>query len=583
MLPNEVTADQTLQEERIKMFLYLVNKSIETKEKIINQEELFATSFNILLSKRKEELQFINESHSKEMQEAANHGHTGDIIEQMVSDNVKKIEIVEKRYENEINDLKIKQKADFTSFLNDLYWLETTKDELDKVDEDFGIPNSNSNSNNTSSLNNNNNNAQSTTTTGVNKTRSNSSSRRDSSIADKPKEPEKVGIIGSLGQGLDKGVQRASSFFSFDRFKKNLPGGNQQQQQTNQQQQQQQGSNTSPITSPTIQSSQIDINNQQQQQQQNQQLNDVGSPQRHSKSMTLGGAMTTTTGGSDVTDIMNSKPSRKDSFGAAVMSTSPKSSMMTQSNASKKSYYKVTESLMIAVGVQKKKLFEFKLIDALPLHLCRPVSTGEYLKSKRIEYIQTLYSDSLSAVILLADPSLSFNSQSEKNFIQYCNMSTELHFDSIDKQIEMFKESVDTTDLKNGDFFITKHSNLSDVQVVFHLLADSKNRTPWGESPFPTTSDLARGLRNIILTASKYGIGCLTIPIALTEADADLNVSGAAIANRTTAILRSCDSNINYNFINISVVRASLTSLHEYTSIKTIQFSLPPSLDGEMQ
>ncbi|GAM29460.1 hypothetical protein SAMD00019534_126360, partial [Acytostelium subglobosum LB1] len=224
------------------------------------------------------------------------------------------------------------------------------------------------------------------------------------------------------------------------------------------------------------------------------------------------------------------------------------------------------DNLQVGVGVQKKKIFEFRLIDASPLQLCRPVSTGEYLKTKRIEYIQTLYSDSLSAVILLTDPSLSFSSQSEKNFIQYCNMSTELHFDSVEQQISILKESVDTNHFKNGDFFITKHSNLSDVQVVFHLLADSKNRTPWGETPLSTSSDVARGLRNILLTASKYGIGCLTIPIALTESEVDINVTNTALALRTSSVL--------------SVVRASLTSLHEYTSIKCLQFSLPPSLDG---
>eukprot|EP01133_Synstelium_polycarpum_P014509 gene14509-17126_t len=480
LLANEETAEQAAKEERIRMFLYLVNKAPETKEKIVNQEELFATAFNILLSKRKEDMQALNAAHSLEMQEACNNGAPSDLIEGLFSTNVTRLEAIEVRYDQEIAALKAKQKADFTSFLNDLYWLETTKDELDKVDEDLNG-------------------------------------------GKKELLQQQQQDAGKIGQIMDKGLARASSFFSFG-FKKGpvQPG---------------QGNNTSPSQTPPIQSPEI-------------------SSQSPSKPIVI----------DDINN--NNKPTpnrpRKDSSNS---STSPPVASPSKSAPPKiQPLYRVLESLQIAVGIQKKKIFEFRLIDASPLQLCRPVSTGEYLKSKRIEYIQTLYSDSLSAVILLADPSLSFSSHSEKNFIQYCNMSTELHFESIDEQIDIFKKTIGDTVLKTGDFFITKHSNLSDVQVVFHLLADSKHRTPWGESAMPTSSDLAKGLRNILLTASKYGIGSLTIPIALTEADVEMNVTNSSIANRTTSIL--------------SVVRASLTSLHEMTSIKVVQFSMPSSLDG---
>ena len=62
---------------------------------------------------------------------------------------------------------------------------------------------------------------------------------------------------------------------------------------------------------------------------------------------------------------------------------------------------------------------------------------------------------------------------------QQCNASTELVFKSIDHQFlqmenklhcdEMSMESV-----SEGDVFVTKHSNLLQTHVVFHLVADTE-------------------------------------------------------------------------------------------------------------
>ncbi|EGG25048.1 hypothetical protein DFA_03294 [Cavenderia fasciculata] len=557
LVKNEITEEQKLQDEKIKIFLYLVQKSTETKEKIINQEELFATSFNILLSRRKEELEAINEEHSKEMQEVANKGIIGEEIERMVSENVKRLDQVEAKYDIEIKTLKKKQKEDFTTFLNDLYWLETTKDELKEVDDEF------------------NNITKSQTTPPL------TSPLTQSQQQQVVQQQQDKGVLTGT---IDKVQQRASSFFNFGFGKKNQQPAAPATTSSN---------NLIGQTGPSLNNTSSPSSQQQQQQQQQPNSNN------NTDSSSLNQTSSSSSSSSSQPLPISNEPKRKDSFGTPGKSPSKqtlgksflpipnilsggggsddnkkqkeqqqKEQQQQKDQQQEKMFYRVLECCLIAVGVQKKKLFEFKLIDASPLQLCRPVSTGEYLKSKRMEYISTLYSDSLSAVILLADPSLGFNSLCEKMFVQYCNMSTELHFDSIDEQIEQFKQSIGpTTQLKNGDFFITKHSNLSDVQVVFHLFADKKNRTPWGESQLLTSSDLAKGLRNILLTASKYGIGTLTIPIALTETtDVEMNITNNTLANRTSSIL--------------SVTRASLTSLHEMTSIKTIQFSIPSSLDG---
>ncbi|KAF2077034.1 hypothetical protein CYY_001666 [Polysphondylium violaceum] len=559
-LKNQETEEQLTIEKRINTFLYLVNKSNDTKERIINQEELFATEFSLLLGKKYDDIRFMNEKHSKEMEHAFKNLLETDQIEKIVASNMNEMELLEANYDQEINDMKVKQKNDFTKFLDDLYWLEKTKDDLEDI-EKFNEPTTtwtsapSTNSNNAA-----NNPRRSSMSIGGIKNLEQQQQANNNTI-----ESAKTSIIDSF----DRGVQRASSFFSFDRFKKN-DTNTQQQPQQQQTGNSNSGNEKTPVkTSPSTPTTPTPST--------------AAQPIPTSNNSSSGNNSTSPNGSLSIS------PNRNRSNSKSKFSTSPNHSSNEQMNNHRKqsigssgtghhsTIQNLKENYVISVGVQKKKLFNFRLIEESPLQLCRPISTGEYKKSKRMDYIQTLYSDSLSALILLVDPELSFSSQIEKNWIKYCNMSTELHFDPVDKQIEQVKQSLmnsgsndsgysKTPILHNGDFFITKHSNLSDVQVVFHLVVDSKHRTPLGDSLLPTTSDISKGLRNILLTASKYGIGKITIPIALTDSELDLNITNPQLVPRTVSVL--------------SVTRASLTSLHEMTSIKTIQFSLPPCLDS---
>ncbi|KYQ89286.1 hypothetical protein DLAC_09946 [Tieghemostelium lacteum] len=520
LIKNQETEKQKLKEERISTFLYLVNKSNDTTERIINQEESFAIEFSILLGKRNDELKYLNERNSKEMEEAFKSNLKSEQIEEIVSRNLKENELVEERYDLEIKNLKRKQKNDFTQFLNDLYWLEKTKDNFESMEQKDAPTTSKSVNNSNSS------------TSTISSPTTNQQSQPQPNTATNTNNP--VSIVDSIGQSLDAKLQRASSFFNFGFNKnKNQPSS----------------TPTSPVTSTTNTTTNTNI------------------PSGSNNTINSPNISTNVNNNNNNNSLATSNSSNTStSSNNTPVATSVSSVNTSSTNTVKKRYYKIYENYLISVGVQKKKLFKFKLIDASPLQLCRPISTGEYLRSKRMKYIKTLYSDSLSAVILLTDPSLTFQSTSaEKSFIKYCNMSTELHFDSVDKQIEQFRTSLKSP-VRNGDFFITKHSNLSDVQVVFHLVIDSEIRSPLGQSTLPTTSDLAKGLRNIILTASKYGIGNLTIPIALTDSDIELSITSNVLSQRLTSIL--------------SVTRASLSSLHDLTSIQTVQFSLPPSLDS---
>ncbi|KAG0314685.1 hypothetical protein BGZ99_007927, partial [Dissophora globulifera] len=134
-----------------------------------------------------------------------------------------------------------------------------------------------------------------------------------------------------------------------------------------------------------------------------------------------------------------------------------------------------------------------------------------------------------------------------QEFFKACQTSTELHFDSIEKQLEALEDEfpLDGSTLQEGDFIMTRHSNLPMIHVVFHLFygpstppkhdhSDSSTTSP-SSTPTPTPSSSSThqlpmfsqsndfipkpgfltGLRNVIRTAHRYEITMLSIPFLM--------------------------------------------------------------------
>ncbi|KAF9152000.1 hypothetical protein BG015_005938 [Linnemannia schmuckeri] len=113
-----------------------------------------------------------------------------------------------------------------------------------------------------------------------------------------------------------------------------------------------------------------------------------------------------------------------------------------------------------------------------------------------------------------------------------CQTSTELHFDSIEKQLEALEGEIplDGSTLQEGDFVLTRHSNLPMIHVVFHLFYGSaSNPTAEGaagvgagspnlysqSSDFVPKLDFLAGLRNIMRTAHRHEITMLSLPFLM--------------------------------------------------------------------
>lgn len=65
--------------------------------------------------------------------------------------------------------------------------------------------------------------------------------------------------------------------------------------------------------------------------------------------------------------------------------------------------------------------------------------------------------------------------------------------------------------LQTGDVFITRHSNLAQVHVIFHMVSDDSILSKDMNSRHP----VLLGLRNILKTACSHDVTSLTIPLLL--------------------------------------------------------------------
>lgn len=205
----------------------------------------------------------------------------------------------------------------------------------------------------------------------------------------------------------------------------------------------------------------------------------------------------------------------------------------------------------------------------------------------------SIYSSNLTAMILITDPSMACNSPTYQDFFALTALSTELHFESAQDQIEAVRSQVLSTPnnaaeelksanpsslfgspsspsplssstssmqaqkLQPGDFFVTTHSNLGKVQVVFHMVGERQNvANSWPQ--------LLAGLKNILTVASHYDITTLSLPVLLVEPEFRHLYSDGQGIKRTEEVVRAIRSFLVLNSAS-------------GTSLKAIRLVCPPS------
>ncbi|KAI9251569.1 hypothetical protein BY458DRAFT_523892 [Sporodiniella umbellata] len=150
----------------------------------------------------------------------------------------------------------------------------------------------------------------------------------------------------------------------------------------------------------------------------------------------------------------------------------------------------LVESFTISMGTsQVKSTHNLRLLVTDSVVPFDPLREMAY----RAETSTKLYTSHLSASIMLVElaelhrhesPEYGWRNYksgkgSNQSLFERCQQSTEFHFADIESQISLAQLDFEARPqgLEEGSFFVTKHSNLPNVQVVFHLLVDGSGRS----------------------------------------------------------------------------------------------------------
>ncbi|XP_021103728.1 protein C12orf4 homolog isoform X1 [Heterocephalus glaber] len=205
---------------------------------------------------------------------------------------------------------------------------------------------------------------------------------------------------------------------------------------------------------------------------------------------------------------------------------------------------KLEESFTIHLGAQLKTMHNLRLLRADMLDFCkhkRNLHSG--VKLHRLQTALSLYSTSLCGLVLLVDNRINSYSGIKRDFATVCQECTDFHFPRIEEQLEVAQQVAlyartqrsgkakdqdsgnqnGASDEKSaernylnilpGEFYITRHSNLSEVHVAFHLCVDDNVK-----SGNITARDPAiMGLRNILKVCCTHDLTTISIPLLLVH------------------------------------------------------------------
>ncbi|XP_036313320.1 protein C12orf4 homolog isoform X1 [Pipistrellus kuhlii] len=208
---------------------------------------------------------------------------------------------------------------------------------------------------------------------------------------------------------------------------------------------------------------------------------------------------------------------------------------------------KLEESFTIHLGAQLKTMHNLRLLRADMLDFCKHKRNHRSgVKLHRLQTALSLYSTSLCGLVLLVDNRINSYSGIKRDFATVCQECTDFHFPRIEEQLEVvqqvvlyartqrrskLKESHDSgnrnggsedksknadrnyLNILPGEFYITRHSNLSEIHVAFHLCVDDNVK-----SGNITARDPAiMGLRNILKVCCTHDITTISIPLLLVH------------------------------------------------------------------
>lgn len=194
------------------------------------------------------------------------------------------------------------------------------------------------------------------------------------------------------------------------------------------------------------------------------------------------------------------------------------SKMLTRMNVndSTSNHIRMEESFTINLGSQLKTAHNLRILAVDSLYLCDTQRNSS--AQVRTQTAMSLYSNNLSALVLLVDNHFNSYYGTQHEFAQLCSSLNEFHFDNFNKQIKLIQNEImpayaGRRSLETGDCYVTKHSNLANAHVIFHLVTDDSLKNGELNSRHP----ILASLRNILRVAQMYDIKTISIPLLLVD------------------------------------------------------------------
>ncbi|XP_068017026.1 ferry endosomal RAB5 effector complex subunit 3 isoform X2 [Melanerpes formicivorus] len=162
------------------------------------------------------------------------------------------------------------------------------------------------------------------------------------------------------------------------------------------------------------------------------------------------------------------------------------------------------ESFTIHLGAQLKTMHNLRLLRADMLDFCKHKRNHRSgVKLHRLQTAMSLYSTSLCGLVLLVDNRIS----------SYSGIKRGTENKSSGNEDKLKNTERNQSNILPGEFYISRHSNLSEIHVAFHLCVDENVR-----SGNVTARDPAiMGLRNILKVCCTHDITTISIPLLLVH------------------------------------------------------------------
>ncbi|XP_047035896.1 protein C12orf4 homolog [Helicoverpa zea] len=202
---------------------------------------------------------------------------------------------------------------------------------------------------------------------------------------------------------------------------------------------------------------------------------------------------------------------------------------------------RLEESFTIHLGSQLKQTHNIRIVAMDLLDLCSVDHVDNPSESsRRLGTALSLYGSELAGAVLLTEAPPRRPAPPTTLLLRAAERSTEHHFADADHQLRTISEKVQEPverrntqrlqqaesaagsgngsrfkskrNLQTGDIFITKHSNLAEVHVVFHLIVDDSSLR---SGDITSRHPAILGLRNILKAACSNDITSISIPLLL--------------------------------------------------------------------